>query len=387
MNYSRVASVEVSQVGLDFAVARDLPAAVLKNVVAKALDSGVDFFSSLQPAETSMLGEALARLGARKRAVVTAGIPRFFAAYAGHPMSADEFLEHELSDRLSRLESNFVDCFTIDIGQGRGVDFEAVLKEPIPSGGHPPGAPATYEGGVFLHETLFDCLDVLSRFKKEGRIRLAGVSGENIAILKRILAKQRGFDVAFAPYNYGFRAAADELISIAAEVGTSFVATHPLWWGIREIPVTVLTESPFPRDRAAVRAPAAALSTAACKWPLAEKAVASVLAAVQSEALVEAVAAASGDSPWTKADEEFLRPVLDVATAHKGLFLILSAMNSADADVRARGWAAYVRRGLPDLGYDPAEPEAKRVEILERIAREVVAGEPVAREANIEELL
>ena len=301
-------------------------------------------------------------------------------------MAVDEFLEHELADRLTRLGSNYLDCFVIDVGEGHGVDFEAVLKEGVPSAPPRPASRRRATKAASLYETLYDCLEVLAAFKKEGRIRLAGISCENIALLKRILAKESGFDVVFAPYNYCFRAAS-ELVAIASETNTAFVATRPLWWGIREIPVTVLSESPFPRDKASVAADSASLAAAACKWPLSTDSVVGVLADVASADSLAGVSAAVTDSNWTRADEELLRPIASVASAQKGLFLILSAMNSADADTRTRGWAAYVRRGLADFGYDPAGPSSKRVAALARISKDIVSAASPVEKCDLEELL
>ena len=199
MKYRRAGNVDVSEIAFDCAVARDLPQTGFDSLVEKALALGIDFFCTLQPAETTALGECLARLGARRKAVTSAGVARFFASYSAHHMPADEFLEHELSDRLERLGGNYVDCFVLDLGDGRGVDLESAQKAEIHSSvDRRAVATRSYEGGIFLHETLADCLEVLDRFKKQGRIRLVGISGENVTAVRRALVKHDGLDVAFS---------------------------------------------------------------------------------------------------------------------------------------------------------------------------------------------
>ncbi len=385
MQYNRIGDVDVSEIAFDTDVARDLTTLQLRRLVETAFESGIDFFYSLQPAETSALGECLAALGARKKAVVTAGIPRLFAAYASHHLPAAEFLEHELSDRADRLGGGPIDCFVLDLGEGRSLDLDSVMKEDIAGADDSPVASSSYEGGIFLHETLAECLEVLARFKKDGRIRLAAVSGENISAVSRVLVKHEGIDVAFAPYNYGFRAAANELISVAAEVKTAFIATRPLWWGIREIPVTVLAESPYPAQ-ASVDIDPAELTSVACAWPLADRSVKGILAELNTAELVARAASASHDHHWTRDDEDALRPVASVAAAQKGLFLILSAMNSPDPSVRAHGWAACMRRGLPDFNFDPVAPADVRLRSLRQIADTVVQAPPVDHD-DLDELL
>jgi aryl-alcohol dehydrogenase-like predicted oxidoreductase len=387
MKYRRVENIDLSEVSLDCSWAVDKSAQDAKALVRRALDVGVDFFSTLEPAEATALGESLSQLGARRKAVVSAGIPDFFAAYASHHMTAAQFLEHELADRQQRLGGNYIDCFVLDLGGGRSVDLDGVLKEEIQPGAPGRGVAAQgFEGGIFLHETLADSLAVLAGFKQEGRIRLSAVSGENVAAVKRILVKHASIDLAFVPYNYAFRAAASELLAIAAEVKTAIIATRPLWWGIREIPVTVLAESPYPPDSASIAVPAGQLATSACKWPLSEPVVASVLAGARSPEEIASAAGASGDIHWTKKDEEVLRGVAAVATAQHGIFLVLSAMNSPDPAMRARGWAACLRLGLADFCYDPAAGDAPRADALRRIAEAAVQTPPPAAE-DLDELV
>jgi len=383
MKYRRVENIDLSEVSLDCSWAANRSPQDAKALVRRALDLGVDFFCALEPAEATALGESLSDLGARRKAVVSAGIPGFFAAYASHRMTAAEFLEHELADRQQRLGGNYIDCFVLDLGGGRSVSLDGVLKEEIQPDVPPRGvAPAGFEGGIFLHETLADSLAVLADFKKKGRIRLSAIAGENVAAVKRVLVKHESIDLAFVPYNYAFRAAASELLAIAAEVNTAVIATRPLWWGIREIPVTVLAESPYPPDRASIAVPAGQLAASACRWPLSEPVVASVLAGARSPDEVANAASASGDIHWTRKDEETLRAVAAVATAQRGIFLVLSAMNSPDPAVRAQGWAACLRLGLQDFCYDPAAANAARSDALRRIAETAVQTPPPAEDLD-----
>ena len=67
MNYARIAQVEISRLALDLSAARRLPSAAMTSFVDKALASGVDFLTCLQPAETGMLGEALAGSAPEKK--------------------------------------------------------------------------------------------------------------------------------------------------------------------------------------------------------------------------------------------------------------------------------------------------------------------------------
>lgn len=299
-------------------------------------------------------------------------------------MVLEDFLEHELSDQLSRLKSDYVDCFTIDVGSGRSVDLGAILNEEIPAGDA--GGHRSYEGGVFLHETVADCVNIMDRFKREGRIRLAAISGENLSVLKRIITKNKGFDAAFVPYNYAFRNAADELIPIASETRTAIVATRPLWWLIRAIPVTVLAQSPFPADRASLNIDENVLTKIACKWPLTENGVTSVMAEAESIAPLDLLAEASTDERWTRADEDAMRKVAEKVEVQQGLLVILSAMNSPDPDIRARGWAAYIKRGLPESGYDPFAGHDERTLALGAIARTVVKDETVISHEGLDDL-
>jgi|GEM_PF-3269132 len=388
MKYRQVGNLDVSEVALDCSVAKDLTTAQMSTLVEKAFDLGIDFFHALQPAEATALGDCLGRLDARRRAIVAAGVPRLFAAYASHHMPTEEFLEHELSDRIERLGGGYIDCFVLDLGRGKAVDFDAVLKEDLSPGGDDRAvATSSYEGGIFLHETLAECLEVLGRFKQEGRIRVSAVSGENITAVRRVLVKHPSIDAALVPYNYGFRAAEEELIPVAAETKTSVVATRPLWWGIREIPVTVLAESPYPKDAARIGLKAAGVVRTACKWPLGTGAVAGILGEARTSEELADLAAASSDSHWTRDDEETLRAVASVAAAQRGIFLILSAMNSKDPALRAHGWAACLRRELPDFGYDPSGDEESRAASLKRVAEAVIQQAPAIPEEGLDELL
>lgn len=388
MKYRRLGNIDVSVISFDCGVASTLPPANFRALVQKAFDAGIDFFYAIHPDESAALGESLDALEARRRTYVAAGIPTFFAAYTTHLMSSAEFLEHELADRLERLKTNYIDCFVLDLGAGRSVDLESVLKETIPAHFHPRSmTTSSYEGGIFLHETLAECFQTLGRFKTEGRIRLIAISGENISYVRRILVKHAEVDAAFVPYNYAFRAAAQELIPIASETKTAVVATRPLWWGVREIPVTVLAESPFPPEAAGIPAKAAALVSAACKWPLTEPAVATVLVEPSSLAEVGETASAGDDGAWTRNDEETLRGIAAVASAQRGVFLVLSAMNSKDPTLRARGWAACLRMGLPDFGYDPSSSEDARTAALKQIAASEVQVKPAPPAEDLDELL
>lgn len=388
MNYRQMGNTDVSEIALDGAIAGRLSGADFAAFASKAFELGINLFCTLKPEETSATGEALRTLSARRKATVTAGVADFFVSYAQHKMRVDEFLEHELADRLARLDSTYLDCFVIDLGRGRSVDLEAVKDEEISGGGDEKSmAVATYEGGTFLHETVADCLEVMERFKHQGRVRLAGISGENIKTLERVLVKAEGFDVAFVPYNYGFRAAGDELIPVAAEVSTSIVATRPLWWGIREIPITVLAESPYPAAKVSVSVRADALARAACKWPLGEKGVSSVAVEVSEPGELVKAAKASGEVAWTRADEEALRPVGEITEVQEGLLVILSAMNSREAEVRERGWAALLRKGLGGFEFDPHGDAKAREESLFAISEALVVEEALPPEEDLDELL
>jgi len=384
MRYRRVGTVEISEIGLDCPSTTRLNSADVRSIVERGLGRGVNFLRAVEPEETSALGDALSALGARRSAVLAAGIGEFFSSFARHHMTLGEFLEHELNDQLSRAKSDYLDCFFIDIGAGRSVDLGAVLQEDLrtgDSGGH-----KSFEGGTFLHETIAEAVVTIERFKKAGRVRLSGIGGENLSVLKRILIKNKNFDLAFVPYNYAFRIAAEELIPIATETKTAVVATRPLWWGVRSIPVTVLTESPFPNERFSLGADEGALTRIACKWPLANSGVTSVMAEANSLAPLDTLSEASTDRTWTRADEEALSKAFDVANAQQGLFIILSAMNSPDDDIRARGWAAYIRRGLPECGFDPFASEASRLKALRLIASAVVKDETLMTHEGLDDL-
>jgi len=388
MKYRRLANTDVSEVALDTAACRVLSSDDFTELISTALDSGINFFHTLKPEETSAAGQALKTLSARRNAIVSAGIEDFFAAFSRHRMRLEDFLEHELEDRLVRLESTYLDCLVINLGRGRSVDLEGARREGISGAGDDKAVELEqFEGGTFLHETIGDFLDIADRFRHEGRVRIIGLSGENVDALRRVLVKHSDFDAVIAPYSYGFRAAAEELLPVAEETKTAFVAARPLWWNIRDIPVTVLAESPFPKDKA-VRLKASRLALAACKWPLQEKAVVSVCASARTSREVESLAGASGDQLWTRADEEALRQVAGIAAAAGGLFVALSAMNSADAETRARGWAVLVRKNLTGGEvFNPDAPRKERQEVLERIAAAVVPKEPVIPDEDIDELL
>jgi len=388
MNYRRLANTDVSQVALGTEASRVLANGDFTALVSKALDTGINFFHSLKPEEASAVGQALKSLSSRRNAIVSAGIEDFFAAFARHRMRLDDFLEHELEDRLARLQSKYLDCLVIDVGRGHAVDLEGVRAEGISGGDNGKAVELEqFEGGTFLHETIGDFLNIANRFRQEGRVRIIGLAGENVAALTRVLVKHGDFDVAFAPYSYGFRAAAEELLPVAQEMKTAFVATRPLWWGLRDIPVTVLAESPYPADKADAGIKAPSLASTACRWPLEEKSVISVCAPATSEADVENLADASGGESWTRADEETLRPVAEIAQAAGGLFLALSAMNSEKAELRARGWAALVRKELTaNITFDPDGAESDRLDALEKVAA-LVPQEPVIPEEDLDELL
>ncbi len=389
MNYRRLANTDVSEIALEAAPCRVLSNGDFTALISKALDSGINFFCSLKPEETGTIGQALKSLSARRNAIVAAGIEDFFASLTRHRMRTEEFLEHELEDRLARLESTYLDCLVLDLGRGHSVDLQGVRREGI-SGGSDSRAVELehFEGGTFLHETMRDFLKVANRFRHQGRVRTIGLAGENVDAVSRVLGKQHDFDVIFAPYSYGFRAVEDGLLAIAHETRTAFVATRPLWWGPRHIPVTVLAESPFPADRAVAETGPEDLASRACKWVLQQKAVSSACASVCTPAQVEALAAASPRDAWTRADEESLGKVGAVASDAGGLFLALSAMNSKDPELRAQGWAVLVRKDLTGGEvFDPDAAARDRQRVLERIAETILPPEPVEPDQDVEELL
>lgn len=389
MNYRRLANTDVSQVALESEACRVLSNGDFTALVSKAIDTGINFCHSLKPEETSAVGQALKSLSSRRNVIVSAGIEDFFAAFARHDMRLDDFIEHELEDRLARLESTYLDCLVMDVGRGRAVDLDAVRTEGVSGGGNGKAVKLEqFEGGTFLHETINDFLSIANRFRHEGRVRIIGVCGENVDAIRRVLVKHGDFDVAFAPYSYGFRAAAEELLPVAQETSTAFVATRPLWWGLRNIPVTVLAESPYPADKANAGIKAPRLASRACKWPLEEKTVISVCAPATTDADVENLACVSGGETWTRADEETLRPLAEIAQAAGGLFVALSAMNSENPDIRAHGWSVLVRRELTGgFVFDPDGAKSERLDALEKIADAVVPPEPVIPEEDVDELL
>ena len=389
MNYRRLGDMDVSEIALDAEVSSSLGAADFESIVSECLENGVNLFLARKPEEVSSLGEALKQLDARKKAVVCVGIEDFFKAFASHDMHLGEFLEHELADRLERLAGNYIDCLVIDLGRGHSMDLETVRSEGISAGdGGKAVALEMFEGGTFLHETISDCLTTIEGFVKDGRVRLAGVAGENIDALTRVLVKHPDFDAVFAPFNYGFSRAAAELIPVAAETQTPLVATRPLWWGIREIPVTVLAESPYPPDRASVGIKALPLQKAALKWPLTEKGVVSVSACVPAPGVVEHFTRPSGDEVWTRADEETLRKVASIAKSYEGLYVALSAMNSVREELRALGWALLQRRGLAvDIQFDFDAPEDTRSRRLAEITAVVMPDEPAEPDDDIDQLI
>lgn len=388
MNYRRLANADVSELTLDATAGGLLGEAEFGKIVSESLEQGINLFYAIKPEECSALGAALKDLQARRNAIVAAGIEDFFRAFARHEMRLGEFLEHELSDRLERLDSTYLDCLVIDLGRGRGVDLEAVRAEGISGGNGKAMELETFEGGTFLHETIQDCLETIDRFRQDGLIRMAGISGENIDALTRVLVKHSGFDVVFAPFNYAFRAAAKSLIPVAAEQETAVVTTRPLWWDLREIPVSVLAESPYPLPQAQVEADASSLAAAACKWPLTEKTVVSVAFDISREGQAATLVGACRDEIWTRSDEETLRPVAAVAESHQGLFVALSAMNSPDDRLRQLGWATLQRKGLAeDLQFDPAAEEDLRRDALREIAAALVPPEPPPPDEEFDDLL
>jgi aryl-alcohol dehydrogenase-like predicted oxidoreductase len=389
MRYRRLASSDVSEIALSAEACSRIGDDQLDALFSEAFRQGVNLFWTLSAEETAAVGRTLSRLGSRRNAIITAGVEEFFAAFSRHDMRLDDFLEHELSDRLERLQSKYLDCFVIDLGRGRSVDLEAVRAEPISSGGNGRAVKLeTFEGGAFLHETIDDCLRVIERFMNEGRVRMAGLSGENIDALTRVLVKHPDFEVVFAPYNYGFRTTAAELIPVAEETATAVVATRPLWWGPRSIPVTVLSESPYPA-RADVTIKPDVLASTACKWPLRESAVSSVVVSPAGPSMLSKLTTASGASQWTRADEDILRPVGRTAEVEGGVLLALSAMNSGLEDVRIVGWAALQRmHGKAAEAFDPHAPVDERTDALAGIAAEVVPDEPVpADDEDLDDLM
>ncbi len=385
MEYRRLANTEVSEISVDVSRLSTAEDTEARDAVSAALETGVNLVVTLRPEETSLVGRALKALSARRNTLVAAGIENFFTAFARHKMRLDEFLTHELEDRLERLESTYLDCFIIDVGRGRAADLQAVREEGISSSDNGKAATLeTFEGGTFLHETISDCLEILDAFSKQGRMRFAALAGENVDAVKRVLVKHGEFDAVLVPYSYGFRAAQEELIPIADETSTAVVAVKPLWWCLREIPVTILAESPYPRDKASAGARRETLAAVASRWPLNQEAVSSVtMDALDAQALA---VAASLETPWTRADEETLRPVGRVSQAHGGLFLALSAMNSEDVFLRSRGWAALQKIApSPCFEFDPESPAKERTKVLEEIAAHVIPPEPAAAE-DLDEL-
>mgnify|MGYP001339297589 CR=1 FL=1 len=70
-----------------------------------------------------------------------------------------------------------------------------------------------------------------------------------------------------------------------------------------------------------------------------------------------------------------------------GVLLVLSAMNSADPVLRAHGWAACLRMGVSDFGYDPAANEDSRNAALKQIAASAVQTAAAPSPESLDELL
>ena len=66
---------------------------------------------------------------------------------------------------------------------------------------------------------------------------------------------------------------------------------------------------------------------------------------------------------------------------------MLSAMNSGQAEMRARGWAALQRKTQGDFDFDPDGPEKERADALARIASDLVAEEVSLPPEDLDELL
>jgi predicted aldo/keto reductase-like oxidoreductase len=237
--------LSVSRIGVGGFAFAITPRKEVERAIHRALDLGITYFDSARMyGSEGKIGRALK--GRRER-VVLAG-----KSHARTP----EGIKESLHKSLSELRTEYLDIFHV-----HDLQSERELEE------------ISAPGGVLgLYEEL----------KRQGKIRLIGVTGHDNQALVRAL-KTRRFDVVYGRYNPLAREAAASVIPLTRRLRRGFVAISALAWGIFSIPAD---RHPFQLSGKALP-----VATTAFRFALSNPDVDVVLAGVRSaEELDELVA-------------------------------------------------------------------------------------------------
>ena len=174
-------------------------------VVAKALELGINYFDTTGDNEAIELGLSLEACGGRGRAYI---VRDFLQARDPNLRQAPEaeykrVVREHFQLGLEQLRTNYVDVFRM-----------------TPPEGNPPEWPMEEFHNVHWFAQVFEEL------KAAGQVGSMGLSTHNPEFNARAVREVPQLDLVYLPYNYVFSGAADRLYDFAVGEGTLFEFAH-----------------------------------------------------------------------------------------------------------------------------------------------------------------
>jgi len=185
-------------------------------LVARARDSGINFFDTTYQEEVQSLGHILHKTGGRDGIVINGMIIDLLKQVKGLPTTERKnLILSELDIRLELLGSDYFDIFML-------CNIEMAYDPKL----------------------AMEAMEIYSAEKEKGKLRYIGVSGHDYDRFLDFLALDPPIDVVMFPYNY-YRAhepgsSLERLLGEVQRKDLGLIAIKPLCWSVYGVPFTAI---------------------------------------------------------------------------------------------------------------------------------------------------
>ncbi len=262
-------------------------------IVAQAIQMGINYFDTTWRNEVAMLGTILAQLNARNQVVVNGMVLGAFTGSKAAGQTVEEYFNRWLDARLEIMPGHRFDAFMINaLEEGYNeAECERLLK-------------------------------LMEQRRSAGDFKVIGFSCHNPMLARQAADRFPAFELIMTPYNFHNRRFETAFEGYTGQA--AFVAMKPLVWLEYGIPFCALNALPDFARRFGFD-PAADASTRALRFLCANPRITTVICAINSLDELANLAQA-GDGDFTSEDQQLLERYQQAAMEDNSIPLYLGGL-------------------------------------------------------------
>ena len=289
------------------------------NLVSEAIERGINYFDTTFVEECHSLGNSIKTAELDRSKMIISGMSINTLQRVGEieRSERERYLENELTERLELIGTDYFDIFQI----------------------------CCLESG-YEDEILDEVLDLMRRWKSDGRVKFIGASAHDSDLLSQVIESRDPFDVVMARCNFN-EGRHERLFEAVSSRNVGLIAIKPLVWfdyGVSFVPLCNSIIETWPNQKSTAAQHAIA-------WILKNDEISTIIPSANSIDEMRENADSSDVNP-SSIDIELLRKCSELPNRTEEMIELL---DHPYEEVRSYAKSAVVLATNADFGFEKAQ--------------------------------